>query len=706
MRFRSYFSLALAFTALVPFLAISWLEKTDNDRTIALADQQQKEEASLAGLLLNERLSFITNIATFAKDELQSYTAQSDPRTLERSLAQIVSAFPLLTNLHVDYLNAGGEAHVLAFHSKNPDEEAANPRGTDHSARWHAAAARSRERELVHYSPVILSAQDKNTPLITFTVTGVKGDYLVSGALVFNRLFADIRTSLLQRGLDLTVVDASRQIIYPLSKTTSVEKWTAPLREGTITVRDQTYFATVSQLKSLQAGLPDWTLIVTRPESARLSEQSTLMMRTTGFALLILLLTSVVGWIFARPLQKAFSKLDRDLDERYFGSELTTVSRGPAELEHYQSEYRRVRRELNLHVEELTRLNAHLTDLVEERSRALLAQERLFKEVFDVMADAVLLLSTEWAVLHANASAEKLVSDTLLEQIRLSVQEGEPLSRHTRRLTVQYGGSGAGKTFEASCFLFTSSRPDLTEGICLIVRDITERAQLEQMKADLIGIVAHELKTPITTCRLALSTIEEQMGVTDSSRLMHDDLDHLQRIVTDWLNVVQIDAGTFTVHPDYMQLLPTVNRAVHLVRTRHDFDITVEVSEEAEIVLADRRAIIEVLVNLFTNACRYARPGELPHIELNAFRVRDKLHIECLDAGIGIPEEERERIFDRFYQVNRGTKRLNGGTGLGLVIARAICQAHGGSIAASDRNGKTLFTIVLPQPLVPAAPTA
>lgn len=110
------------------------------------------------------------------------------------------------------------------------------------------------------------------------------------------------------------------------------------------------------------------------------------------------------------------------------------------------------------------------------------------------------------------------------------------------------------------------------------------------------------------------------------------------------------------------------------------------------------RRLRGAVVNLVTNACRYVRPGERPNISFEVEVVQPWAVIRVKDHGIGFDPSLSERIFDRFYLVVSGRKRRTGGTGLGLVICRAICEAHGGSIKASCAEGETCFTIHLPLP--------
>ncbi len=363
--------------------------------------------------------------------------------------------------------------------------------------------------------------------------------------------------------------------------------------------------------------------------------------------------------------------------------------------------------------------------MVERRSRELTAEELLFRQVFNEIEDAILLVDTEWTLREMNRTAEvSLTSDqrtAFLERCREYAQSDgvdrsgidvPPASDHStferedsvhgNTLVIHGDSEVDDRSYECRIFPFTARRSDLTDGFCVLIRDITKRERLEQMKENLIGIVAHELKTPITTCRLQLEAYERKNGSSDATRAMGEDLNHLKRLVDDWLSVVKIDAGTYSVTPDFVTLTPLVSRAKRFVATRYDFHLTVSIAEDAECLYADATALVEVFVNLFTNACRYAKSGTVPQIHFEAFREGGEAIIEVSDEGIGIAPEERERIFGRFYRVMNdhgdSQTRKAGGTGLGLVICRAVCRAHGGDICADEKEGHTVFRIHLPQP--------
>lgn len=695
MRFRTYITAVLAATALIPFLSLSLFEYANIDKTIEQKDREQEEAVALAGLLIRERVLQISHVAHFAREEFQRLRAQSptlDADRVETLLKQTVESFPVLSNLHIDE-RTGEKAHVLAFYPERHDHNT-HQRGEDHSLRWHARIAPMRPSGPVYFSPVILSSRGPTSPILTFAITTPEQRYILSGALEVNRLFADLETNFTEQGVELIVLDSEQQIIYPISPERKIVRWNGGLKNRTSTLYEGTSrFITTSALPSVDPSLPNWHIIVAKLDSSRLAIKQSLFLRTSLYSVLILLFTVLIASLVSRPLKRALGKLVQDLDAAHFGKRETEIDEGPNELRQFQHAYRATRESLDDHINQLKHINRELSHLVEQRSQELTAEALLFRQVFDAMDDAVLLLDEKWGVQQVNQSARALLPEHRLKALLVKAQAFYADNPSEHLLFEEQA-----LILECRLIRFTARRATLRQGYCLLVRDITQKANLEQMKADLIGIVAHELKTPITTSKLELENLNNAGVPASVTDAMRHDLDHLERIVSDWLKVVKIDGGSFAVDPTFTQLTPILKRAIRQVRTKYTFAITLHIPEEAECIWADPHALLELFVNLITNACRYARPHTEPTITIRAHLVGEQLTINVLDRGLGIEPHERERIFDRFYQIHRGTRRINGGTGLGLVISRAICRAHQGDIVATEDEGQTCFKITLPQP--------
>jgi two-component system sensor histidine kinase SenX3 len=237
-------------------------------------------------------------------------------------------------------------------------------------------------------------------------------------------------------------------------------------------------------------------------------------------------------------------------------------------------------------------------------------------------------------------------------------------------------------------------------GAVAFTRDVSESRRVESVRRDFVANVSHELKTPIG----ALGLLAETMAATDDPKVVQQladrvvrEADRLSRIVDDLLDLSQIEAQEApTRAPIPVRLL--VSETVDLVQATADLaDVPILVTPQPpDIELAcDRRQMRSALMNLLDNAIKYSGPRQ--PVEVGAEIVGDRVALVVRDHGIGIPTRDLERIFERFYRVDRARSRETGGTGLGLAIVRHVAQAHGGDVTVESREGEgSTFTLQVP----------
>lgn len=226
--------------------------------------------------------------------------------------------------------------------------------------------------------------------------------------------------------------------------------------------------------------------------------------------------------------------------------------------------------------------------------------------------------------------------------------------------------------------------------------------QTEQRRMQLIGDVAHELRTPIATLRGYLEGLMD--GVvqpTDETwTRLHGETGRLQRLVDDLQELSRAEAHQLSLKPRRISVVDTVR--IVISRLRDDFlqkgvALDVDVPDGMPPAMADPDRVVQVLTNLLTNALRYTpAPG---HVGVQVTCAGDEeLSIAVCDTGVGIPAEHLPHVFERFYRVDKSRSRALGGSGIGLTIARAVVEAMGGRIwAESDGAGRgSTFRFTLP----------
>jgi signal transduction histidine kinase len=230
-------------------------------------------------------------------------------------------------------------------------------------------------------------------------------------------------------------------------------------------------------------------------------------------------------------------------------------------------------------------------------------------------------------------------------------------------------------------------------GVTLVLGDVTNLRKLDEMKSGLLSVVSHELKTPLTSIRMASHLLlEERVGSLNSKQtelLMaaRDDADRLQKIIEDLLDMGRLESGRVKLDLQSEPSERLVSDAVTPLETAfHDACLTLDVDVPVDTppVLADPARIGHVFSNLLTNALKYTAPGGRVRIYAEPLDKFVRFIVE--DTGIGIPTQHLGRIFERFYRVPR--ENQPSGAGLGLAIAKEIVDAHGGTISVESKPEK------------------
>lgn len=239
------------------------------------------------------------------------------------------------------------------------------------------------------------------------------------------------------------------------------------------------------------------------------------------------------------------------------------------------------------------------------------------------------------------------------------------------------------------------------KGFFALTTDVSDRKAIERMKDEFISVVSHELRTPLTSIHSALKILATgRLGslTHDGHQMLEiadENTDRLVRLVNNVLDLQRIEAGAVTMHRQVCNtadLMVTATEAMQAMAQQHDvFLSTAPVEVE---IWADADYMVQVLMNLLSNAIKFS--SQESRVKLILILQTGQVQFEVCDRGPGIPPEQLERIFDRFYQVDSSDSRKKGGTGLGLTICRKIIEQHGGRLWAESVLGegsRFIFTI-------------
>ncbi|NNC93788.1 MAG: hypothetical protein HKN80_14995 [Acidimicrobiia bacterium] len=233
----------------------------------------------------------------------------------------------------------------------------------------------------------------------------------------------------------------------------------------------------------------------------------------------------------------------------------------------------------------------------------------------------------------------------------------------------------------------------------VVLRDVTERRNVEAMRSDFVADASHELKTPVASIQAAAETLvraidEDPAAARRFASQVHVTAVRLSQLVTDLLDLSRVESER--LEPKEVDLGRLIAKELDRLADRAEV-MGIELVADAEpvVVLAGRKDVRLAVRNLLENALAYTEPGGA--VTVSTRRRESKAVISVADTGIGIPGRDVARIFERFYRVDDARNRDTGGTGLGLAIVRHVAEAHGGSVDVESELGVgSTFTIGIP----------
>ena len=236
-------------------------------------------------------------------------------------------------------------------------------------------------------------------------------------------------------------------------------------------------------------------------------------------------------------------------------------------------------------------------------------------------------------------------------------------------------------------------------GTVAVVHDVSDRERIDAIRRDFVSNISHELRTPVG----ALSVLAETMTTETSAAVLRrlasrveTEAQRLGHTISDLLSLAQIEAAEGP-RPEPCSILEVVDQAVDRTKAgaaQREVLLRVDEVPAQAVVLGDRRQLVTALTNLLDNAVKYSDPGLSVRLSV---QLGADVIIEVTDEGIGIPARDRERIFERFYRVDRARARDTGGTGLGLAIVRHVAVNHGGEVSVRSIEGHgSTFSLRIP----------
>ena len=354
-----------------------------------------------------------------------------------------------------------------------------------------------------------------------------------------------------------------------------------------------------------------------------------------------------------------------------------------------------------------------ITQLEEERTH----RSHNFNEILGGMLDGALILNQDHIVTFANVTANENFArghsmigrrlEAFIESIDVletldRLKSGESSEKTDFALQV----NGSSKVFEVTTGMLSAIRPDDNDVFLLLFRDVTEIKRAELMRKDFVANASHELRTPTTMIRGFAETLVEDSSLPKAQRIaflekIAKNSIRLQALVDDLLSLSELEGSEAPVNPTTNKLSDVI-RSIHLYLDEKPYvntdKLRLSLAEEKESFPFDAIKLSLAIGNLVDNAFKYA--GDFTEILVSTEISNDGNFISCTvsDDGNGIPTDDLDRIFERFYVVDKGRSREKGGTGLGLSIVKHIVEAHDGQVEARSKPGQgSTFRIILPR---------
>ncbi|MYE88614.1 cell wall metabolism sensor histidine kinase WalK [Candidatus Poribacteria bacterium] len=368
--------------------------------------------------------------------------------------------------------------------------------------------------------------------------------------------------------------------------------------------------------------------------------------------------------------------------------------------------------EVGILAEEFNSMRWNLKSAVEK----LTEEEKKMTAIVNSIAEGLILVDSNNRILHINPAAERLLDlsqDNIDKDITELIQNDELIqieqapsknedANFVSEITLIHHDEKLVLRTIASPFLDENGQ---TLGTVYLFDDITREKEIDQMKSDFISLVSHELRTPLTSIIGFVSFILDGKAGAINDR-QRNSLARVQRqskrlaaLINDLLDISRIESGRIQMDQEPISLLEIITQRIEEIRPQADekaIRLVLTAPESVSQILGDEARMGQVFTNLIGNAIKFTPDNGEVNVKVEADG--NLLHVEVIDTGPGIPPEERQKIFDKFYQLSDISTRQQGGSGLGLSISKSIVEAHGGKLWIDDGNqGKgSNFQFVLP----------
>ncbi|PLR79989.1 cell wall metabolism sensor histidine kinase WalK [Bacillus canaveralius] len=348
----------------------------------------------------------------------------------------------------------------------------------------------------------------------------------------------------------------------------------------------------------------------------------------------------------------------------------------------------------------------NLTKKLQEAQATTEGERRKLSSVLSYMTDGVIatdrrgrvILINEPAAKLLNVSRETVLSQPIVELLELEEEYTfEDLIDETESVILDYSTSKKPYILRAN-FSVIQKETGFVNGLITVLHDITEQEKIDMERREFVANVSHELRTPLTTMRSYLEALsdgawKDEEIAPNFLNVAQTETERMIRLVNDLLQLSKMDSKDYQMKKEWLEFIKFFNRIIDRFELTKKQNVTFKrnLPDLSIFVEADEDKLTQILDNIISNALKYSPEGG--KIAFNVEVQEDQVLVSVTDQGVGIPKENLDNIFDRFYRVDKARTRKLGGTGLGLAISKEMVNAHGGEIWAEsvEGHGTTIY---------------
>ena len=355
----------------------------------------------------------------------------------------------------------------------------------------------------------------------------------------------------------------------------------------------------------------------------------------------------------------------------------------------------------------LTHTFNEMANVLESTLAEVNGERNKLNTLFIYMAEGMVAFGKNGRILHMNPAAQRMLGlefdpELTYAQVfpNMEIEEAD-LAEDGKCIEIDYA---ANKRILKIFLTMFGGADGENGGIMAVMHDITEQTKLDSSRREFVANVSHELRTPLTNVKGYTETLLDAGDDIDPQsrrsflQVIYNESDRMTHIVKDLLTLSQLDYSRMDLRLAELPVeMIVANIASAMMIEAKNQGLTLETSFQRPLpnILADQARMEQVIANVISNAVKYNRPGG--RVEVSAFVEGDQVAVRVKDTGIGIPQEDIPRLFERFYRVDKARSRERGGTGLGLAIAKEIVEQHNGTIQVESQLDRgTAVTIRIP----------